>query len=440
MVGAGLFGRRAWAGTSERPRDTAGPVTWTAAPVEKTLRLETNGTADLWAFEGRVPGPALRIKHGDEMWLRLVNKTPQALSLHFQGVRGPNAMDGAGGLTQNPVGPGESFEYRFTPPDPGTFLIRPCVIGGSAEPTERGLAALLLVEEKEPPDVDGDLAYIVDDWLLNDDGSLAPFGSAESRRTGRLGNWLGVNAEAIPKRIEVRPGSRLRLRLANGSNARVMRLRFEEIRPRVIAVDGQPTETFEPLHSSVPFAPGSRYDFLLDMPADPGALGRVVAQVGSGIPLLSLAASGESRPARPPVTPLRPNPGLPAAISLEKAVRGSVAITSDGSDGKLSWQMNGRSGAPGMPPLLRVSKGAPVALIIHNASTTAQPLHLHGHCFRQLHPYDDGWDPWFLDTLLVPEYRSVQIAFVADNPGKWLFASTNLERFDAGLWTWIEVA
>jgi FtsP/CotA-like multicopper oxidase with cupredoxin domain len=93
-----------------------------------------------------------------------------------------------------------------------------------------------------------------------------------------------------------------------------------------------------------------------------------------------------------------------------------------------------------MPPLLRVPKGAPVVLAIDNMSAIAQPLHLHGHFFRQLHPYDDGWDPYFLDTLLVPEYRTVRVAFVADHPGKWLFASTNLERFDAGLWTWIEVA
>ena len=35
--------------------------------------------------------------------------------------------------------------------------------------------------------------------------------------------------------------------------------------------------------------------------------------------------------------------------------------------------------------------------------------------------------------------KTVRIAFVADNPGKWLLASTVLERFDAGLWTWIEV-
>ena len=64
---------------------------------------------------------------------------------------------------------------------------------------------------------------------------------------------------------------------------------------------------------------------------------------------------------------------------------------------------------------------------------------LHGHSFRLLHPLDDGWEPYWLDTVQVPESRTVRIAFVADNPGKWLLASTVMERFDAGLWTWIAV-
>ena len=84
----------------------------------------------------------------------LRNETPLPLSLHLHGVRGPNAMDGVGGLTQEPVAPGQSLRYRFTPPDAGTFLIRPCVLGGSAEPLERGLSGLLIVEEPNPPQVD----------------------------------------------------------------------------------------------------------------------------------------------------------------------------------------------------------------------------------------------------------------------------------------------
>jgi FtsP/CotA-like multicopper oxidase with cupredoxin domain len=95
---------------------------------------------------------------------------------------------------------------------------------------------------------------------------------------------------------------------------------------------------------------------------------------------------------------------------------------------------------PSMGPLLKVKRGTPIVLAIANQTPFVQPFHLHGHSFRLLHPMDDGWDPYFLDTLQVPEKRTLRIAFVADNPGKWLLASTVLERFDGGLWTWFEVA
>ena len=87
----------------------------------------------------------------------------------------PTRMDGVGGLTQEPVLPGGRFDYRLTPPDAGTFLIRPCVIGGSAQPLERGLSGLLIVEEQNPPSVDRDEAILIDDWRLEEDGSLSPF-------------------------------------------------------------------------------------------------------------------------------------------------------------------------------------------------------------------------------------------------------------------------
>jgi FtsP/CotA-like multicopper oxidase with cupredoxin domain len=72
-------------------------------------------------------------------------------------------MDGVAGLTQEPVAPGRSFEYRFTPAEPGTFLVRPCVPGRSAEALERGLSAALIVEEPSAPQVDLDLVMLVDD-------------------------------------------------------------------------------------------------------------------------------------------------------------------------------------------------------------------------------------------------------------------------------------
>ena len=102
------------------------------------------------------------------------------------------------------------------------------------------------------------------------------------------------------------------------------------------------------------------------------------------------------------------------------------------------WTVNGTSGSASAP-LVRVKRGAPVVLTLKNETAFVQPVHLHGHSFRLLHPLDDGWEPYWLDTAQVPENKTIRIAFVADNPGKWLLASTVAERFDSGLWTWIEV-
>jgi FtsP/CotA-like multicopper oxidase with cupredoxin domain len=413
-----------------------GEQTWRAAPSRQRLRPQARAEAELWTFDGRTPGPALRLRHGEELRLKLVNETPRPLSLHWHGVRGPNAMDGVGGLTQEPVRPGATFDYRFLPPEPGTFLVRPCVLGGSAEPLERGLAAALVVEEPSVPQVDLDLVLLVDDWLVGEDGSLAPFGTPD-QALGRLGSLVTVGGRPAPAEEVVQPGSRIRVRLLNACNARAMRLRFDGLRPYVAAIDGQPTDTFEPLKASVPFAPGNRYDFILDLPDETGATGAIMATVGSGIPLLTLRTEGDKREAAPGLMPLPPNKALPAAIRLQNATRKDVSIKGDPS-AKPAWTING---APGRvdKALASVKRGQPVVLALKNETPVVQPFHLHGHVFRLLHPFDDGWEPYFLDTVQVPENRTVRIAFNAENPGKWLLASTVMERFDAGLWTWIEV-
>lgn len=409
-----------------------------AKPMARRIRPESGREAEIWGFNGDL-APTLRIKHGNELRLTLRNETPKPLSLHFQGVRGPNAADGVGGLTQDPIASGQSAEYRLAPPDAGTFLIRPCVLGGSAEPLERGLSGLLVVEEQDPPQVDLDIPLLVDDWSLDEDGSLAPFGEASRENpAGRLGNFLSVNGKATPFRVEAPQGGRVRLRLANACNARAMRLRFDGLKPYIIAIDGQPTDTFEPLKASLPFAPGTRYDVLVDLPAEPGSTGTVTAMIGNGFPLIEVTATGDKRPALPAIAPLAPNRKLPEAIKLQAAARKDVVIKAP-ADPNALWTMNGAAGSATGAPLLKVKRGSPVVLTLTNQTPLVQPLHLHGHAFRLLHPLDDGWEPYFLDTVQVPENRTVRIAFVADNPGKWLMASTVMERFDGGLWTWIEV-
>ena len=426
-----------------------------AAVVRETIVEGANEPAELWRFEGLGPAPIFRIKLGEEFRARLVNDTPVPLSLHWQGVRGPNASDGVGGLTQQPVAPGTSYEYRFTPPDPGTFLVRPLVPGSAGVAAGHGLTGLLVVEEKDTPMLDSDHALVVRDWLTAPSGELAPFGAPiEAALGGRLGNRLTVSGAEVPLKIEVAPGSRTRLRLANACNARILRLRFDDLKVSVAAVDSQPSETFEPLKSSLPFPPGTRYDLVVDAQPEPGLIGTVAAAIGQGVPLVQIVTAGTPAPARR--EPLRgnvlsPNPALPPEIKLQNAVRRDIVIaggatrSADGQpvfsgNPKAIWTLNGAAGAANSPPLLSAKRGQPVVIGITNTTGFPQPIHLHGHVFRLLHPLDDGWEPYWLDTLQVAEGKTARVAFVANNPGKWLIGSTVLERLDTGLWTWFEVA
>ena len=64
---------------------------------------------------------------------------------------------------------------------------------------------------------------------------------------------------------------------------------------------------------------------------------------------------------------------------------------------------------------------------------------MHGHHFRVLHLLDDGWEPYWRDSLIIPPGRRARIAFVADNPGKWLIESTILEHAMSGVSAVFEV-
>ena len=98
----------------------------TASDAFRLLRAHPAGASASGAdpalrYDGSLPGPTLRAKRGEELRVRLVNALAEPTGVHWHGVRLPNAMDGAPPLTQPAVEPGASFDYRFRPPDAGTF-------------------------------------------------------------------------------------------------------------------------------------------------------------------------------------------------------------------------------------------------------------------------------------------------------------------------------
>ena len=182
----------------------------------------------VWAFNDQVPGTLIRIALGEQLIASLSNGLEVPTSVHWHGIRLPNAMDGVAGLTQPSVAPGESFEYRFTPPDAGTYWYHSHV--KAFEQVGRGLYGPLIIDEPEPPSVDRDLVWMIDDWRLLEDASISEdFGTGHDRsHAGRIGNVPTVNGR-FRDVVTVRSGERLRLLLINASNARNFSLTFSDL-------------------------------------------------------------------------------------------------------------------------------------------------------------------------------------------------------------------
>ena len=201
-----------------------------AAPHEQTAELRVGkaqtrmvgndypGT-EVWAYNGVEPGPVLRLRQGTPFRAIVANGLMETTTVHWHGIRLPNSMDGVPGLTQKPIKPGERFDYAFTPPDAGTFWYHSHDNG--LVQMGRGLAGALIVEEANPPAVDRELLWTIQDWRLTGDAQIAPgFNNRmEAAMDGRVGNTVTINGR-VPDTVRVRAGERIRLRLLNAAIAR----------------------------------------------------------------------------------------------------------------------------------------------------------------------------------------------------------------------------
>lgn len=125
-----------------------------AAPARVRLVPEPWGETDVWSYGGTVPGPVLRARQGERLSVTVENALSAPTTVHWHGLRLPNAMDGVPHLTQAPIAPGASFTYAFDLPDAGTFWYHPHM--QSAKQVGRGLYGALIVEEDTAPRVDHD--------------------------------------------------------------------------------------------------------------------------------------------------------------------------------------------------------------------------------------------------------------------------------------------
>jgi FtsP/CotA-like multicopper oxidase with cupredoxin domain len=456
-------GAGAWGVTLPFRRSFAGPelkeYRLTAEPNTVNLTGDGHPDTSVWAYNATVPGPEIRLRQGDALRVAVENRLPQDTTVHWHGLRIPNAMDGAPDVTQPPIQPEESFVYQFTPPDAGTFWYHPHA--HSAEQVGRGLMGALIIEEPQPLPVDRDVVWVLGDFRLEDDASIAGgFGNRmEMSMSGRVGNTVTINGR-VPDRFQVRAGERVRLRLINAAPARIFGLVFKDHRPLVIAFDGQPVVPHAPEGGRVVLGPAMRTDLILDMSGKPGRSAPVLDTFYKGLEykLVEVSYSDEqplrpqpfAAPAKLPPNPI-PEPDLANAqrhdVTLTGGMMGGMGMGGGmmGMMGGSMWAINGMAvmndDMRHMKPVLTLTRGKSYILAIDNRTAWHHPMHIHGHSFRVItrNGARTKYREW-RDTVLVPPRERAEIAFVADNPGDWMFHCHILDHQEGGMMSVIRVA
>ena len=408
----------------------------------------------IWGYDGRVPGPTLRVPQGARVARRFLNQIPQGSTVHWHGVRLENAMDGVPDLTQAVVEPGYGFLYDFTVPDAGTFWYHPHE--RAWEQMARGLYGALVVEEPDPPQVDRDEVLLIDDWRLAEDASIhESFGAlGDWSHGGRTGNWITVNGEAGWSR-QVGRYERLRLRLANVANARIFSLALEGLDGWLVALDGQPLDEARRAGPLV-LAPGQRADLVVDALGATGSEAVLYSREREGsFVLATFTVEGSARSRRLPAPAALASNPVPALGSLAGARRATLHMEGGAMGGMREARMGGRmvpmrelaqagklwafNGEVEMPkePLFAAERGETVLVRIVNDTAWPHAMHLHGHHFRAIGSNGDAGP--LRDTLLMDGEQTVEIGFVADNPGDWMLHCHTLEHSVAGMRTWFRI-
>lgn len=289
LAAAGFLGYVAWSFVDARV-DTVGDVDFDrplAIPPLAESTVEDDGTRvfDLtmqqgetdfglggptptWGFNGSYLGPTLRAERGEQVRVEVANELPEDSSVHWHGMHLPAEMDGG---PHQPVAAGQTWSPHWTIDQPAaTLWYHPHLHGKTADHVYRGLAGLFYVDDPAVADrlpstygVD-DVPVIVQD--RNFDGTELDDSESFLRNAGVFGETTLVNGTVGPYLAVTT--ERVRLRLLNGSNARVLDLRFDDGRDfDLVAGDGGLLSSPERV-DHVELSPGDRAEVVVEM--EPG--------------------------------------------------------------------------------------------------------------------------------------------------------------------------
>ncbi len=415
------------------PQQAEADRTFTLTAERQDVKLATGETVKgAWTFNGQLPGPELRMREGELIEVKLVNRDlEEGVTIHWHGLDVPNAEDGVAGVTQNAVMPGQSYTYRFIAEQTGTFWYHSHQ--DSQEAVSKGLFGPLVVEpadkgngesEKDAVQKTGDSDIIVMSHVWDGVGFA-------------VGDSTGVQQRTVT------PGTEVRLRLINTQDWVRQKYTLIGAPFRVAAIDGTDVNEPELLNDKhIELTTGGRMDLVFKMPDTP-----VFLAVGQGSKLgIAMSPDGQNVvPGKLPkektsaFNPIHYGKAAATSFNADRKFDREFTMVLDNKLGFYNGTLNQLYTINGKvfpdTPMYMVREGDLVRTTIVNRGSVDHPMHLHGHHVLVLSRNgvkSDG-SPWWSDTLDVLPGDTYEIAFVADNPGLWMDHCHNLTHAVTGM-------
>jgi FtsP/CotA-like multicopper oxidase with cupredoxin domain len=365
----------------------------------------------------------VRLRRFDRCEVVFRNDLPVPLAPVWYGLNAPAVIDPLQGRA--PAAPNATETSIISIPNAGTLLADFRLFEDGQKLPARPLP--LIAAETNRIAVDRDVVLLIEEWRLRPDGTALPPGSAPTDTTP----LYTINGRT-PFELSAAAEERLRLRFINGSQRSVLAIKLESHEVQVMALDGQPAEPFPARNGALVLAPGARADAFVDA-ATSAAF--VLHDGREAYPVGRLAVSGRLERRTPLPAPQRLPPNdLPGQLDLKGALRFDVALGATDA----GWTRPA-SFSTASAPAFRAKAGRTVVLALKNPAPTATVFHLHGHHFRLLDRLDDGWKPYWLDTLAIEPGQTQRIAFAATSPGRWLIESVATDWAAPRLVRWYAV-
>ncbi|MEE4262337.1 MAG: multicopper oxidase family protein [Desulfobacteraceae bacterium] len=452
-----------------------------------TIPILPGDPTDVWRFQGRILkgdraslvdiersylGPIIRARSGQKVRIRFTNQIADQTIVHWHGLHVPADMDGHPRLV---IPRGETYVYEFEVRNrAGTYWYHPHPHGLTGPQVYGGLAGLFLVSDDEEkaaglPAGEYDIPLVLQDRSFDRSNQLVYLsGHRMEQMNGFLGDWIMVNGHpdfSLPVATRA-----YRLRLLNGSNARIYRLAWKDGKPlTVIGTDGGllekpvqrpyvllgPGERLELWADFSDYQPGSE-TALVSLPFDGGTLGG--GRMGRGM----MGGGGNVLPngAGFPVFKVKVNrrekatSTLPQRLSTIERYDPAEAVNRENPKRfhlvmrHMAWTINGRTfrmkdvadeervALNSLEIWEFVNEGGGMGMM--GGMDMPHPIHLHGMQFQVLQRkgvthqgyVDEGWK----DTvLLMPGERVRLLVRFGDYPGLYLYHCHNLEHEDMGM-------